>query len=128
MIARALSITVMLSLAVPSLAILSPATSALAQSLKPVIIECTTNGQSLSVMQNNPNPAEANCEYSCGYTAKDKQTHQTSNVQAIVRPGNRTSPMGRVDGEPPFANVTIKGSCTSWKCQATGGKLQCNDH
>ena len=118
MIARALSITFMLSLATP----------ALAQSLKPVTLECTTDGRTLSVNQNNPNPAEANCEYSCSYTAKDSKQHQTSTVQAIVRPGTRTSAMGRVDGEPPYSSVSIKGSCTSWKCQATGGKLQCNDH
>jgi hypothetical protein len=118
MIRRTLSLAFMLSLAAP----------ALAQSLKPVTIECITDGRSLSVIQNNPNPAEANCEYTCNYTAADKQQHHTSTVQAIVRPGRNTSAMGRVDGEPAYSNISIKGSCTSWKCQASGAKLQCNDH
>jgi hypothetical protein len=114
----------MLSLAAPTLA-----TSALAQSLKPVTIECTTNGKALSVSENNPNAAEAHCEFTCYYVAADKQQHHTATAQAIVLPGKHTSDRGRVDGEPPYSNVSTKGSCTSWKCQNTStGALQCNDH
>lgn len=119
MIRRALSITFMLSLAAP----------ALAQSLKPVTIECTTDHKTLSVTENNPNAAEALCEFTCNYTAADKQQHHTSKVSAIVRPGKNTSAQGRVDGEPPYTIVNTTGSCTSWKCQTlSSGQLQCVDH
>jgi hypothetical protein len=117
MITRALSITFMLSLAAP----------ALAQTPKPVTIRCTTDAKSLSVTQTNPNAAEALCKYSCTYTAADKQQHHTSTADAIIRPGTNTSGMGRVDGEPPYSNVSTQGSCTSWKCATeSNGQLKCS--
>ena len=119
MLRRALSITFMLSLAVP----------AFAQSPKPVTIECITDGKTLSVTENNPNAAEALCEFTCTYTAADKQQHHTSKISAVVRPGRNTSAQGRVDGEPPYAKPSTAGSCTSWKCQTqSSGQLLCVDH
>ena len=119
MIKRALSMTsmtFMLSLVAP----------ALAQTPKPITIECTTDHKTLSVTENNPNAFEARCEYTCYYTAADKKQHHTSTARAIVRPAKHTSGMGRVEGEPPYGDVTTKGSCTSWTCQTLSkGQLEC---
>jgi hypothetical protein len=114
---RALSIAFMLSLVAP----------ALAQTPKPVTIECTTDRKTVSVAETNPNAAEAICEYACYYTAADKQQHHTSTSSGIVRPGKNTSGMGRVDGEPPYTAISTKGSCISWKCQTNSkGQLVCS--
>lgn len=116
MIRRALSIAFMLSLVAP----------AIAQTPKPVTIACTTDHKTISVTETNPNAAEALCEYACYYTAADKKQHHTSTANGIVRPGKNTSGMGRVDGEPPYTDVSTKGSCTSWKCQTlSNGHLEC---
>jgi len=68
----ALSITFMLSLVA----------SALAQTPKPITIECTTDHKTVSVTETNPNAAEALCEYTCYYTAADKKQHHT-NTKAV---------------------------------------------
>jgi len=115
MIRRALSMTFLLSLAA----------SALAQTPQPVSIECTTDSKSLSVTKTNPNPAEALCEYTCSYTAADNQQHKTSKASIILRPGTNTSDWGRIDGEPPYSNVSIEGTCDSSTCESSGGKLTC---
>jgi hypothetical protein len=118
----------MISRAVSLAFIAAFATPALAQSLKPISIECTTDGKALSAIESNPNRSEAHCEYSCSYTAKDKQQHQTHTARAVIKPGTSTFAMGRVDGDPPYAGVSVTGFCTGWKCQtASNAKLLCNE-
>jgi hypothetical protein len=115
MIRRALSMTFLLSLVVP----------ALAQTPHPISVECFTDGKSLSVTKTNPNPAEALCEYTCSYTAGDNQQHKTSKASIVMLPGTNTSDWGRIDGEPPYSNVSIEGTCDSWTCESSNGKLTC---
>jgi hypothetical protein len=106
--------------------LLSLVASALAQTPKPIMIECTTDHKTVSVTETNPNPAEAICEFTCSYTAADKKQHQTS-AQIIMRPGKKTSGQGRVDGEPPYTDISTKGKCVSWKCETNSkGQLVCS--
>jgi hypothetical protein len=106
------------------LALVAPA---LAQTPKPTTIECTTDHKTVSVTETNSNAAEARCEYACYYTAADKKQHHTNTSNGIVRRGKNTSGQGRVDGEPPYTDISTKGSCISWKCQTNSkGQLVCS--
>jgi hypothetical protein len=106
-----------------ALALISPA---LAQRPKPETIECTTDHQKISTIQTNPNPGESRCEYSCSYTAADKNRHQTPTASIILRPGTHTDDFGRIDGEPPYSDLSIQGSCDSETCtNVSSAKLEC---
>jgi hypothetical protein len=116
MIRGALCVTLAFALASP----------AFAQRPKPETIECVTDHQKISTIQTNPNAGESRCEYSCSYTAADKNQHQTSTASIILRPGTNTDDFGRVDGEPPYSALSIKGSCDSETCtNVSSAKLQC---
>jgi hypothetical protein len=116
MIRSALSMMLVLALAAP----------ALAQRPKPETIECITDHQKISAIETNPNAGESRCQYSCSYTAADKNQHRTSTASIILRPGTNTDDFGRVDGEPPYSDVSIQGSCDSESCtNVSSAKLQC---